>query len=221
VKTLTLIDTGLKKYAEVLALQEEYFNANLQAKEANQPTYNHLILCEHEPVFTLGKSGKRENILVSDTDMNAEFYQTNRGGDVTFHGPGQLVVYPVLDLETLGIGLAQYISMLEDVIIESCKAYNIKAERLEGAPGIWVIPTDTAPRKICAIGVKASRLVTMHGLAMNVNTDLTYFDKIIPCGLEGKGVTSLQKELGTPQSMGDYKKEFVKCFEKIFGVSIS
>lgn len=216
-----LIDTPLQKYSEVLALQEQYFNANLLAKENHQPTHNYLILCEHTPVFTLGKSGKRENILVSEDEMNAEFYQTNRGGDITYHGPGQLVVYPILNLESLGIGLAQYISLLEDTIIESTKAYNIKSERLEGAPGIWIIPNDDAPKKICAIGVKASRLVTMHGLAMNVNTDITYFDKIIPCGLEGKGVTSLQKELGEAQSFEAYKQEFVRCFEKVFTVSVS
>lgn len=216
-----LIDTPLQKYGEVLTLQENYFNANLQAKENNLPTTNYLILCEHTPVFTLGKSGKRENILVSEEDMQAEFYQTNRGGDITYHGPGQLVVYPILDLETLHIGLAQYISMLEHTIIESTKAYNIHTERLDGAPGIWIIPADAAPRKICAIGVKASRLVTMHGLAMNVNTDLSYFDKIIPCGLEGKGVTSLQNELGTEQSFEAYKQHFVACFEKVFNISVS
>lgn len=217
-------DVGLKPYAEVLHLQESLFQENIAAKEQSKPTQNTLILCEHYPVYTLGKSGKRENILVSDKELNAEYYHVQRGGDVTFHGPGQLVVYPVFDIDSFGIGLAEYIARLEDTIIESLKEYGLPCERIEGAAGIWLkgkAEEHTIDRKICAIGVRASRHVTMHGLAININTDLTYFDKIVPCGLEGKGVTSLQKELGTEVSMAAYKAVFLLAFEKVFAAGAS
>lgn len=213
-----VIDVGLKPYQEVLAVQEELFNKNLAAKETGVATSNYLILCQHPPVFTLGKSGKRENILVSDADLNAEFYHVNRGGDVTFHGPGQLVGYPILDLESIGIGLAQYILQIEETIIASLSPYHLQGERIENAAGIWLrnnkgIPHD---RKIGAIGVKASRNVTMHGLAVNINTDLSFFDKIVPCGLEDKGVTSLQKELKREVSFNEYKSNFLLSFMQVF-----
>ena len=172
----------------------------------------------HPTVFTLGKSGKRENILVSDEELHAEFYHVNRGGDVTYHGPGQLVVYPILDLESLHMGLAQYIYNIEETIIDSLKPYQLHGERIENAAGIWLRNNNGQPhdRKIGAIGVKASRNVTMHGLAFNVNTDLTYFDKIVPCGLEGKGVTSLQKELKHEVDFEEYKKHFLESFDRVF-----
>ena len=214
---LKIIDTGLKNYNTVLELQQRLFSENIAAKLENKPTQNYLVLCEHQPVFTLGNSGKRENILVGDDELNAEYYKVNRGGDVTFHGPGQLVVYPILDLDTLNIGLAKYISNLEDTIIETLTHYHLKGERLDGAAGIWIRDT-TGDRKICAIGVKASRNITMHGLAMNLNTDLSFFDKIIPCGLEGKGVTSLQKELGKEVSVEEYKSIFIEEFRKVFAL---
>lgn len=212
---LNIIDTGLKKYSDVLQIQTEFFNENVSAKLNNQSAKNFLILCEHYPVFTLGKSGNLENILVSDNEMNAEFYRTNRGGDVTFHGPGQLVAYPILDLDALNIGLAQYIFNLEEVILESLLEYNLVGERISSATGVW-FKNETGERKICAIGVKASRGITMHGLAMNVNTDLSYFNKIIPCGLENKAVTSLKKELGKEMNMEVYKSKFLKSFTKVF-----
>ena len=224
-----IIDLGLRTYQEVLQLQEQLFNKNIEAKLSNNATENYLILCEHEPVFTLGKSGKRENILVSDKEMNAEFYHVNRGGDVTFHGPGQLVVYPIFDLDLLHNGLAQYIFQLEETIIESLKEYDLKGERVEGAAGIWLSENyklqitnyklNTSERKIAAIGVKASRNITMHGLAVNINTDLSYFDKIIACGLEGKETTSLQKELGKEISIEGYKQIFLNAFEKVFRIT--
>ena len=240
--SVKIIDVGLKKYLEVLQLQEELFNKNIEAKLNASATENYLILCEHEPVFTLGKSGKRENILVSDEEMNAEFYHVNRGGDVTFHGPGQLVVYPVLDLDVLQIGLAQYILQLEETIIESLKEYGLKGERIEDAAGIWLRKSDvrsqmsdvntshafasssdighqTSDYKVGAIGVKASRNITMHGIAININTDLSYFNKIRACGLEGKGTTSLQKELAREISLEDYKKIFVEKFCAVFSVN--
>lgn len=216
--SLKVIDVGLKPYPAVLQLQEELFNKSIEQKLNNEPTENYLILCEHEPVFTLGKSGRRENILVSDEDMNAAFYRVNRGGDVTFHGPGQLVAYPVLDLDLLHIGLAQYISNLEETVIESLKPYGLKGERIEGAAGIWLRGNNN-DRKIGAIGVKASRNVTMHGLAVNINTDLAYFDKIVPCGLEGKGTTSLQKELGKEIAMENYKEIFIEQLCSVFAVN--
>lgn len=213
-----IIDTGLKPYHEVLKLQEDLFNKNLQSKQNGDATQNYLILCQHPPVFTLGKSGKRENILVSDADLHAEFYHVNRGGDVTFHGPGQLVAYPILDLDTMHIGLAQYILNIEEAIINSLLPYQLKGERIENAAGIWLRNNNGTPhdRKIGAIGVKASRAVTMHGLAFNVTTDLTYFDKIVPCGLEGKGVTSLQKELYREVDFEEYKVNFIDSFSRIF-----
>lgn len=221
-RSIQLIDKGLRPYADVLQLQEKLFNTNLQAKETGSKTSNYLILCEHYPVFTLGKSGKRENILVSDEEMQAEYYKVSRGGDVTFHGPDQLVAYPILDVDSLGIGLARYIELLEETIIKSLVPYGLKGERIADAAGIWLRTPGgnrtTNDRKICAIGVRASRHVTMHGLAMNVNTDLTYFTKIVPCGLEGKGVTSLKQELGTPQDFDAYKNVFIKNFESTFGV---
>ena len=217
-----IIDKGLCPYQEVLQLQEELYNKNLEAKQNERPTRNYLILCQHPPVFTLGKSGKRENILVSDEELHAEFYHVNRGGDVTYHGPGQLVVYPILDLESLHMGLAQYIYNIEETIIDSLKPYHLHGERIENAAGIWLRNNNGHPhdRKIGAIGVKASRNITMHGLAFNVNTDLTYFDKIVPCGLEGKGVTSLQKELNREVDFEEYKRHFLESFRSIFNINI-
>lgn len=213
---LHVLDIGLKKYLEILALQEELFNRNIDLKLQNQTTQHYLILCQHEPVFTLGKSGKRENILVSDDEMNAEFYHVNRGGDVTFHGPGQLVVYPILDLENLHIGLAEYIFKIEETIIELLKEFGLKGERIEGAAGIWL--RGVVDRKICAIGVKASRNVTMHGLALNINTDLSYFNKIVACGLEGKETTSLNKELNKEISMTNMIEIFIQKFCRVFSM---
>ena len=220
---LRIIDAGLIKYGDALQQQETLFNKNIAAKLNGEPTTNYLLLCEHEPVFTLGKSGDAANILVSNEQLNAEFYKTNRGGDITFHGPGQLVAYPILDLDKFNIGLARYIFNLEETIIESLKEYGLNGERLQGANGVWLRPHPNPPpkergndRKICAIGVKASRGITMHGLAMNVNTDLSYFNKIIPCGIQNAAVTSLQKELGTEINMVGYKAVFVMCFQKTF-----
>lgn len=224
---MNLIDEGLKSYQEVLALQEELFNKNISLKLNGKPTVNYLILCEHPPVYTLGKSGKRENILVSDEDMNAEFYHVQRGGDVTFHGPGQMVAYPILDLDSLGIGVNQYIQQLEETIIQSLKEYGVTGERIEGAAGIWIkgkpapgLPAAWAQdKKICAIGARVSRMITMHGLAINISTDLSYFTKIMACGLDGKGTTSLEKELGREVEMSDYKGVFVSAFKKAFTIA--
>lgn len=239
--TYYIHNLGLKPYGEVLQLQELLFNKNLQAKEQGLPTENHLILCEHTPVYTLGKSGKRENILATDEQLDAEFFQVQRGGDVTFHGPGQLVVYPIFDLDTFGIGVGEYIYKLEETIIETLKEYGLHTERMEGAAGVWIVSPQTTDdrqqtitenalrtshsallnhpfpeRKICAIGAKVSRHVTMHGLAININTDLSYFMKIVACGLEGKGVTSLSVELGREVPMEEYTQVFLEKFQRTF-----
>ncbi len=215
--SIDVIDIGLSPYLHILQMQEKFFNKNLECKEHNHATKNSLLLCEHPPVFTLGKSGKRENILVSDTALNAEYYHVNRGGDVTFHGPGQLVVYPILDLEQLQMGLADYIHNLEEVVIETLLQFGIKCLRIERAAGLWIIEEDKTENKICAIGVKASRNVTMHGMALNVNTDLDWFKKIVPCGLEGKGVTSMEKETGKQVNMTEVKAAYTVTFKKRFG----
>jgi lipoyl(octanoyl) transferase len=215
--TIEIIDTGLAKYMSVWALQKRLFTENTTAKATEAPSSNYLILCEHEPVFTLGKSGKEENIIAGKDELQAEYYHVDRGGDITFHGPGQLVVYPILDLDSLGIGLAKYIYLLEETVMLSLKAYGLSGQRVENAAGIWICDS-AGERKICAIGVKASRNITMHGLAMNVTTQLSYFDKIIPCGLQGKGVTSLQKELNKQVPMEDYKSVFTECFFSVFNI---
>ncbi len=216
----TYRDLGLKPYGEVLATQELLFNKNLAAKETGEPTSNTLLVCEHTPVFTIGKTGKRENILVNTADMQAELFHVQRGGDVTFHGPGQLVAYPIFDLDTLGIGVAEYINKLEGTILKTLLHYGIKGERISDAPGIWIrnkrigIYSDN---KICAIGARVSRHVTMHGLAININTDLSYFQKIISCGLTGKGVTSLAQLLSSTVDMEEYKLRFLNSFKSTFG----
>jgi lipoyl(octanoyl) transferase len=215
---LNVLDVGIQPYLTVLQIQEDLFNKNLRAKESGESTVNTLILCEHTPVYTLGKSGKRENILVPDAELNAEYYHVQRGGDVTFHGPGQLVVYPIFDLETIGIGLAEYITRLEETIIQTIAEYGLSGERLQNAAGIWLHVESTSPQKICAIGVRASRNITMHGLAVNVNTNLSFFDKIVPCGLEGKGVTSIQKELRKIHEMEKFKEVFIAKFKGVFSL---
>lgn len=217
--TVAILDLGLRPYAEVWDIQRELFTKALNHKQAGQPVSNTLILCEHPPVFTLGKSGKPENLLVKPEQAGVEFFQTDRGGDVTFHGPGQLVAYPILDLETLGIGLADYIFKLEQTIIDSLLPYGLHPERIEGAAGVWLRNAGQADKKICAIGVRASRHITMHGLAININTDLTYFDMIVPCGLNDKGVTSLAESLGHVQDMNTYRRGFIKTFDRVYGVT--
>lgn len=216
--TVSVFDLGITKYAEVLQFQEELFNHNIAAKLNNRPTNQSIILCEHDPVFTLGKSGNRSNILVSDKEMNADFYSVNRGGDVTFHGPGQLVIYPILDLDSFGFGLSKYIYLLEQTIIVSLANYGLTGERISEAPGIWI--RKQYDYKIGAIGVKASRQVTMHGAAVNINTVLTYFSKIRACGLEGKKTTSLQKELNTDVNFQEYKTHFLSSFKDVFHVAL-
>ena len=182
-----------------------------------------LLLVEHNPVYTLGKSGKSENMLVSEEylrSIGAEFFHIDRGGDITFHGPGQVVGYPILDLEQVGIGLREYIDSIEGAVIELCAEYGIVAGRVEGASGVWLDGGTSRARKICAIGVKSSRYVTMHGFALNVNTDLRYFNHINPCGFADRGVTSLQKELGREVSMEEVKKKVINHLSEKLNVKI-
>ena len=213
-------DLGRMGYSECWDLQRSLFDYVLDAKRTGVVGENlvgheagWLLLVEHNPVYTLGKSGKSENMLVSEPylrSIGAEFYHIDRGGDVTYHGPGQVVGYPILDLEQLGIGLREYIDSLEEAIIGVCREWGIEAGRIAGASGVWLDGDSPRARKICAIGVRASRYVTMHGFAMNVNTDLKYFNHINPCGFVDKGVTSLEKELGHEVDIEQVKAQIVK-----------
>lgn len=214
-------DLGQKDYKETWDYQTEVFSRIIDNKKSNglssaaiqKTLHGTLIFVEHPHVYTLGKSGSENNLLLDMIQLKAKdasFYRIDRGGDITYHGPGQIVGYPIFDLELLKIGLKEYIYRLEESIILTVREFGISASRLEGGTGVWLDPeTQGRARKICAIGVKASKFVTMHGFAFNVNTDLTYFNNINPCGFTDKGVTSLQKELGAIQDF-DYVKEKVK-----------
>ena len=219
-------DLGLISYTDALKIQEEYFNINLEEKKSKGTgnTNHNLLFCEHNHVYTLGKSGAENNLLINDKflkSINAEYYKSSRGGDITYHGPGQIVGYPIFDLEKFDMLARKYIFNLEQVIIETLKEYNIEGHRLDGATGVWLdvdIPTKT--RKICAIGVKVSRWVSMHGFAFNINTDLSYFGHINPCGFTNRGVTSLQKELNREVDLLEVKEKLLNNFAKIFDLEI-
>ena len=203
-----IADWGLIPYEESWNRQREWFNEVVAAKQAGQPCHNRIVLCEHPPVYTLGRSGKASNMLLGEEQLKrvgATLYHIDRGGDITYHGPGQLVCYPILNLEDFSLGLRDYIYVLEEAVIRVCATYGIKAGRLEKATGVWLEGDTPRARKICAMGVHASHFVTMHGLALNVNTDLRYFSYIHPCGFVDKGVTSLQKELHREVSMEEVK----------------
>lgn len=218
-------DLGLIDYQQAWDYQKGVFEqlVNYKKERKNDPENNlvspnnYLLFCEHPHVYTLGKSGKSENLLVSEEQLRskgAAFYRIDRGGDITYHGPGQLVGYPILDLERLEMGIKQYIFLIEEAIILSLKHFGITAERLEGAPGIWVDQS----RKICALGVRASRSITMHGFALNVNTNLDFFGFIHPCGFADKGVTSIEKELGKPLEMPKVKEVVRQNLVNLFGI---
>ena len=203
-----IADWGLIPYEEAWNRQREWFNEVVAAKQAGQPCHNRIVLCEHPPVYTLGRSGKASNMLLGEEQLKrvgATLYHIDRGGDITYHGPGQLVCYPILNLEDFSLGLRDYIYVLEEAVIRVCATYGIKAGHLEKATGVWLEGDTPRARKICAMGVHASHFVTMHGLALNVNTDLRYFSYIHPCGFVDKGVTSLQKELHREVSMEEVK----------------
>lgn len=216
-KQTQFIDLGLIDYQQAWNLQIKLFEEILATKSSNrglepsaqQPTKNYLLFCEHPHVFTLGKSGDKKNLLLNEAELesvHATYYHINRGGDITYHGPGQLVVYPVLDLENFFTDIHQYMRYLEESVIRTIAEYTIKGERINGLTGVWLGEPNN-PRKICALGVKTSRWVTQHGLAFNVNVDLAYFGHIIPCGIDDKGVTSLQQELNRTVDMSEVKEK--------------
>jgi lipoyl(octanoyl) transferase len=219
--SLLFKELGLIEYKEAWDLQEKIHSELVESKLAGRisSSQNQVLLCEHPHVYTLGKSGQENNLLINDAflkKINASYFKTNRGGDITYHGPGQLVGYPILDLEKAGLGIRSYINLLEQSIIETLAEYNIAATRFEGATGVWLdVDKPAFARKICAIGVRVSRLVTMHGFALNVNTDLNYFRYINPCGLEQFGVTSMQKELGNPVDMAQVIKLYSEKMSRL------
>ena len=209
-KKVDVIDLGHSPYKEALTIQEKLFNRIISLKRKNrakgkhQLTNNYLLWVEHAPVFTLGKSGKSEHLLLDKNGLKEkgiEYFTSNRGGDITYHGPGQIVGYPIFDLDNFFTDIHKYLRFLEQAVINTLSEYDIKASISIGETGVWLDAETPFARKICALGVRASRWVTMHGFALNVSTDLSYFDHIIPCGIQGKGVTSMAKELGKKISM--------------------
>jgi lipoyl(octanoyl) transferase len=224
-------DLGQMEYQAAWNYQEALLQENVRIKtEARQlaeaaaatGTTHHLLLVEHPPVYTLGKSGHMENVLIGDERMRekgVQFFRTNRGGDITYHGPGQLVGYPILDLEKFYTDIGLYLRSLEEVTIRVLDEYGIRGDRSPGETGVWIEPgVKGRERKICAIGVRCSRWITMHGFALNVNTDLSWFGDIIPCGIQHKQVTSLEKELGRAVDMGEVKAKWLRRFAEVFGV---
>ncbi len=234
-QTITLQDLGLTRYQPVWDYQEKLLQENVQIKTARytQPagmdaemeeTQHHLLLTEHYPVYTLGKSGKEEHILIDAATMQEkgiEYFRINRGGDITFHGPGQLVGYPIIDLEKFDTDIGKYLRRLEEVIIRTIAHFGIKGSRSTGETGVWLDADKPGrERKICAMGIRCSRWITMHGWALNVNTDLQYFNYIVPCGIQNKQVTSIKKELGYEVPMAHVKKVLLQHFAEVFGVGI-
>lgn len=219
---MEFLDWGTIDYAQAWSQQEEIFNHIIETKKEGNPTLDleRVILCEHPHVYTLGKSGQQNNLLINDeflNKINATFFKIDRGGDITYHGPGQLVGYPILDLENHHVSLKDYIHTIEEAIIKTIAEYGIVGTRLEGATGVWLDVGTPKARKICAIGVRASKFVTMHGYALNVYTDLSYFNHINPCGFVDKGVTSIQKEIQKNVAMSDVKALFEKHFSSLLG----
>lgn len=211
-------------YREAWALQERLHEEVKAAKLQGVDTVNYLLFVEHPHVYTLGKSGDEANMLISAIQLqaeHAEFVKVNRGGDITYHGPGQLVVYPIIDMANFGLGVKDYVDRLEEVVIRTIEEYGIKGERLEGATGVWIEAHTPRARKICAIGIRCSRFVTMHGFALNVNTDLNYFHYINPCGFRDKGVTSIAQELGREISLQEVKERVKYHFVDLFGMELT
>jgi len=217
---MNFVDWGLIPYSIAYEKQKELFEHALNLKSTGQKVDNTLIFCEHPHVITIGKNGRLSNLLFSENHLKEQgvsLFHIDRGGDITYHGPGQLVVYPIFDLVTFNLGLKSYIHLLEEVIICLLSEYNIQSERLEGASGVWLdIALSQKTRKICAIGVKTSRFVSMHGLALNINTNLNYFRLINPCGFADKGVTSMQHELGKTVDTELVKQNLIEIFKSKF-----
>lgn len=225
-KKVAIQDLGLKDYKETWDYQELLFQQTVDLKIKNRreqsvlETPNHFLFVEHPHVYTLGKSGDVSNLLVDEEQLSArgaKFYKINRGGDITYHGPGQIVGYPILDLDNFFTDIHKYLRFLEEMVILTLQEYGLNAERSEGETGVWLDVGTPFARKICAMGVRASRWVTMHGFALNVNADLGYFDLMIPCGIKGKSVTSLNVELGKKEiPMENVKEKLLNHFSKLF-----
>jgi lipoyl(octanoyl) transferase len=208
-------DLGIIDYKEAWDLQEKLFAETIALKierrngTSQEETQNVLLFCEHPHVYTLGKSGSEEHLLLDETALKqaeAVFYKINRGGDITYHGPGQLVAYPIFDLDHFFTDIHKYMRFLEEAVISTLAHYGIQGDRYPGYTGVWIDPDGPNARKICAMGVKSSRWVTMHGIGFNVNSNLSYFSHIVPCGIEDKAVTSMERELGKPVNMDEVKK---------------
>jgi lipoyl(octanoyl) transferase len=225
-------DLGIIEYKKAWDYQEKLFAEYIQIKAKNRDlpetdqieVIGNMLFCEHPHVYTLGKSGAQNNLLISDEflkKINASYFKINRGGDITYHGPGQLVGYPIIDLERFNLQVKQYIANLEESIIRTLSEFGIVSERMPGATGVWLETETNRARKICAIGVKASRFITMHGFALNVNTNLEYFNHINPCGFVDKGVTSMEKELGKKVDFEKVKDLLKSKFEEVFGMNLT
>jgi len=224
------MDWGLLDYQTAWDKQDAIFERTVALKTQNRtngtslPTPNYLIFCEHPHVYTLGKSGKPENLLLDEQglrDQHATYYKINRGGDITYHGPGQVVGYPILDLDNFFTDIHLYLRTLEEAVILTLKDYNIQAGRYTGYTGVWLDADNEKARKICALGVRCSRWVTMHGFAFNVNTDLDYFKNIVPCGIDDKDVTSMRRELGYELNMEEVRHKLKKHIAALFQMQIS
>jgi lipoyl(octanoyl) transferase len=221
---------GLAAYDAVTELQQELFQRTIDQKihnrrnpDSQMVTENHLLFVEHPHVYTLGKSGDENNLLINNealSEKGVRFYPTNRGGDITYHGPGQLVGYPILDLDCFFTDIHKYLRLLEECIIATLADYGILAGRSKGETGVWLDAEGENPRKICAMGIRTSRWVTMHGFALNVNTDLSFFDYIIPCGIRNKGVTSMQRELGKTVDLKEVSEKFQQHFARHFEATL-
>lgn len=222
--TIYFEDRGVESYKDTWDYQEALLQENIALKKKGREAKQKLIFVEHPPVYTLGKSGKPEHMLLDEKqqhDKGVEYFHTNRGGDITFHGFGQIVGYPILDLETFKTDLGWYLRSLEEVIIQTLAQYGLQGERSKGETGVWLdVSNKEKARKICAMGIRCSRWITMHGFAFNVNTDLHYFSNIIPCGIVDKGVTSLQRELNTTLDTNEVKQKIKTALETVFNVHL-
>lgn len=228
-KKVIVQDWGLLDYKQAWEKQEQVFADTVQAKTRNRnnntdfPVNNHLIFVEHPHVYTLGKSGKPENLLLDEAGLankQATYYKINRGGDITYHGPGQIVAYPILDLDNFFTDIHLYLRTLEEAVIMTLADYGIPSGRYEGYTGVWLDADNERARKICAMGVRCSRWVTMHGLAFNVNTDLAYFKNIVPCGIDDKDVTSMERELGFKPDIEEVKQKLKRHIGRLFEMEI-
>jgi len=230
-KQVNVQQLGLIDYAQAWDYQEKIFSETVQTKIANrrqphqqQTTQNYLLFCQHPPVYTLGKSGQEDHLLLSAEELaekGIQYYPINRGGDITFHGPGQIVGYPILDLDHFFTDIHRYLRTLEEAVILTLADYKIDAGRIPGLTGVWIdYQQQKNPRKICAMGVKSSRWVTMHGFALNVNTDLRYFEYIVPCGIKDKAVTSLEKELGARQDLEKVTLRLLHHLSNLFAMEV-